>query len=451
LALFVLGCLAVVAVLGLAESSLAELAQLTITGPDGATIDGTKVPTAAVTFTFATTNFQASSFTCLLTRADSPLSPIPADPPDCSTIESPSTGGSVTYENLSNGPYVFKVDAYSTEPKPLTEQRTFTVNVVSGGTDGGRTPTVAIKKHPATSTQARTATFTFVAVPPDAHLRCWLDSRQPTDCVGEQSYGKTHQLRFGSHTFHIEAVGGGGDRWTWKIEPASAKHSTNSGFPFLPTAGGVTGFLVVTITGSLIYSRHRFRVRLQLKAEDEEPHGPCHGDGWRCKKELTLKPARRRITYLAASATDPDGTAVARNFECEAVDRLNDAVARYRHAPADVEELRRALLPIASSLRTSFDLWLSELPPASRRIVLKAHLEGGKMETAFTPYRCEHGEWKPHRRWSHEFADERDEDAAVTSHPGSDLTSFVAHLAGFVAQVDIQGERSPTARAVPHL
>jgi hypothetical protein len=195
LALFVLGCLAVVAVLGLAESSLAELAQLTITGPDGATIDGAKVPTAAVTFTFATTNFQASSFTCLLTRADSPLSPIPADPPDCSTIESPSTGGSVTYENLSNGPYVFKVDAYSTEPKTLTEQRTFTVNVVSGGTDGGRTPTVAIKKHPATSTQARTATFTFVAVPPDAHLRCWLDSRQPTDCVGEQSYGKTHQLR----------------------------------------------------------------------------------------------------------------------------------------------------------------------------------------------------------------------------------------------------------------
>jgi hypothetical protein len=229
-----------------------------------------------------------------------------------------------------------------------------------------------------------------------------------------------------------------------------ATKSDNSGFPIPAVLGGAGGLLFVSATGTFFF-RRRFRVQLELKAEDETPHGLCRGNGWRCKRELTLRPARRRITSLAASATDPDGNSIARSFEGEIVDQLNDAVARYRGAPEDVDELKIALLPIASSLTAGFDVWLQDMPRVSRTIVMKAHLEGGRMETAFTPYHCEHGEWKPHRKWSHEFADERDEDVAVTAHPQRDLTALVAHLAAFVAEVDVQAARSPEARAVPHV
>jgi hypothetical protein len=142
---------------------------------------------------------------------------------------------------------------------------------------------------------------------------------------------------------------------------------------------------------------------------------------------------------------------MARNFEGEIVDQLNGAVAKYRSAPEDVDELKIALLPIASSLAAGFDVWLQSLPHVSRTIVIKAHLEGGKMETAFTPYHCEHGEWKPHRSWSHEFDDERDEDVAGIEYPLENLAPLVAHMSSFVTQVDVSARNVPTAGTVPHV
>lgn len=211
-----------------------------------------------------------------------------------------------------------------------------------------------------------------------------------------------------------------------------------------PIAGGTAGGIVLAGTATLFLRRHRFRIRLELSAEDEKPEGRCHGGGWRCQKRLVLKPARRRITYLVAATSDDAGKTRAQRFDGELVDQLNDVVSRYRHSPHEHEELKLALLPIASALTARFDEWLLDLSGASRPIAIAAHLEGGKMATGFTPFHCEHGEWKTHRSWSHEFADERDETVGSVTHPRVDLRLFAAQLASFVALVDIP----PTGRAV---
>jgi hypothetical protein len=433
LALLLSACVVLLTLALPSSSAVAQYPPVTITGPNDETTDDQTIPVDYAAFVFAITEAFDVSWECSLTGTTS------RGPAGC------TPGESMRYDELPDGGYTFSVTPVG---GAVASTRTFTVDA---SISSGSSPTVGITSTPSAKTHTRTATFKFVSDPSDAPLRCWLDSRAPTNCHAEQSYGKRHPLGRGSHTFVVSAVGGSADSWTWTIKPKmQTNDTTTSSFPIPPVAGGGGGFLLLTATGILLYSRHRFHVRLELKAEDEAPHGPCHGDGWRCKKELTLTPARRHITYLPASATDAEGNEVARNFEGQVVDRLNDAVARYRRAPDDVEGLRAALLPVASSLVADFDVWLYDLPRVSRRIVLKAHLEGGKMETAFTPYRCEHGEWKPHKSWSHEFADERDEDVAATAHPLGDLSALVAYLASFVAQVDVQAERTPTARAVPY-
>ena len=235
--------------------------------------------------------------------------------------------------------------------------------------------------------------------------------------------------------------------------PATDQQS--GGSPPLWPLAGLLGGLLLGGTATFFWRQHRFRIKLEFEAKDEEPQGRCQRTegwkGWKCQKALAWEPSRRHITSLLVAATDQAGETLGTSFEGEVVEQLNDAVAKYRHAPDDIEELKLALLPVASGLVAGFDAWLRDHPGVSRQLVIKAQVVGGRVKATFTPFHCERGNWEPHRSWSRQLADERDEDVAVTAHPIGNFSAFVAHLASFVGRVDVQAERNPQAPAVPHV
>ena len=196
--------------------------------------------------------------------------------------------------------------------------------------------------------------------------------------------------------------------------------------------------------------RRRFRARMQLHASDEEPTGRCEGRGWRCHKELSLKPGRRQIAHVNAAACQS-----AHELGDDIVWTLNDAVNTYRHSHDRTEEMRLVLLPIAREILQDIDEWLEGERGGTGdcdavQIELAAHLEGGKAECVLTPYRCTKGNWRKRQPWKIEVADEHDEPIATVLRPGTTAALLVGHLAAFVAQVDVAEPRVPEVAVVPH-
>jgi hypothetical protein len=202
----------------------------------------------------------------------------------------------------------------------------------------------------------------------------------------------------------------------------------------------------------------RFRLRAkrlewQLEASEEEPHGPCRA-GRHIQKELTLKPARRTIGHLDLRGHDRAGGAIGRRVEGHPVDGLNDSVREFRRERRISPELRVALLPVATALVSEIEEWLGPQAVDRQDVLLRAHLEGGKAEWKFTPWRCVRGEWKAGRSWTVEVADERDVAAARVSHPYPPHVAaevLLSQLSAFVAEVDVtHAQRPPESAPVLH-
>jgi hypothetical protein len=223
---------------------------------------------------------------------------------------------------------------------------------------------------------------------------------------------------------------------------------------------GSCGLLARLLVGSVLVGAivRPFRLRgrrleWELQATEEPPQGPCSGDR-HFQKELTLKPARRTIAHLDLEAREQSGQPLRRRIEGEPVEGLNAAVRTYRrnrHAPGD---LRGALLPVSRELAAQIETWLAREAEARRDVFVRAHLRDGKADWTFTPWRCVRGRWRKGRPWRVEVADERDQPAAVLSHPYPVAVSaevLLSQLSQFVGEVDVTEPQRPPERApLPH-
>jgi hypothetical protein len=171
-----------------------------------------------------------------------------------------------------------------------------------------------------------------------------------------------------------------------------------------------------------------------------------------CHIELTLKPGRRALTAFELEAR-LDATTRTRT-ERETADDFNAVVDRYRRN-ATADELRLALLPIGARLVRAVESWL---PSRAGEVAFGGRLEGGKLESKFTLYRCvgkpPETEWKKVDEWSIELADERVEHIGELELPlraGLSVELLVGQLAAFVGKVDVPEEEAPPETLpVPH-
>jgi hypothetical protein len=218
------------------------------------------------------------------------------------------------------------------------------------------------------------------------------------------------------------------------------------------SCGLLTRLLVGTALVGAIVPSFRFRARRlewQREAREDAPHGPCR-DSRHIQKELVLKPARRTIAYLDLEAREQSEPALHRRIEGEPVDGLNAAVRVYRRHRGASAELRLALLPVSRELATQIETWLDREVEARRDVFVRARLSDGKAEWTFTPWRCVRGRWRKGRAWRVQVEDERDQPAAVVTHPYPVAVSaevVLAQLTQFVAEVDVTEPQRPPERA----
>lgn len=318
-------------------------------------------------------------------------------------------------------------------------------------------PDTRIVSAPTPTTHRATATLVFLSVPAGAAFECSVDGAAFVPCPATFT---TAPLRRGQHRLAVRSVSAAGRDPTpalavWTFVPLLVVPGDNgqSGWR-LPLA--IAAALVVAAGALVLAARFRLRARRlewQLEASEEEPHGPCRA-GWHIQKELTLKAARRSIAHLDIDARDNAGRAIGRRVEGAPVDALNDSVRAYRREHRVSPELRIALLPVASTLVAELEEWLGPQAVERQDVLIRAHLEGGKAEWEFTPWRCVRGEWKAGRSWTVEVEDERDVAAARVSHPYPPRVAaevLLSQLSAFVAEVDVtEAQRPPESAPVLH-
>jgi hypothetical protein len=311
-----------------------------------------------------------------------------------------------------------------------------------------------IVSSPSATTRRSVATLAFESVPAGLGFECSLDHAAYVPCTSPFT---TARLRRGVHSFFVRSVGPAGRDATpaaasWTFLPVVLElPPTENGSGWMVPAGIAAAFLVAA--GALTLAA-RFRLRgrrleWQLEASEGEPHGPCRA-GRHIQKELTLKPARRSIAHLELDARDARGDAIVRRVEGAPAGGLNDAVRTYRRDSRISPELRVALLPVATALVAELEGWLGPQDVDRQDVVVRAHLEGGKAEWKFTPWRCVRGEWKSGRSWTVEVEDERDVAAAAVSHPYPAPVAaevLLSQLSAFVAEVDVRHAQRPPERA----
>jgi hypothetical protein len=356
-----------------------------------------------------------------------------------------------TYTDLARTRHTFAVRAVTevgSDPSPATAAWE-----VLAPTPQPRLPDTRIVTAPTATTHRARATLVFASVPAGATFECSLDGAAFVPCPTTST---TAALRRGQHRLAVRSVSPAGRdptpalaAWTFvpvAVVPADGGHSGWT----LPLV--IVAALVVAAGALTLAARFRLRAKRlewQLEAGEEEPHGPCRA-GRHIQKELTLKPARRSIGHLDLRAQDRAGGAIGRRVEGPPVDGLNDSVREFRRERRISPELRVALLPVATALVAEIEEWLGPQAVDRQDVLLRAHLEGGKAEWKFTPWRCVRGEWKAGRSWTVEVADERDVAAARVSHPYPPHVAaevLLSQLSAFVAEVDVTREQRPPESA----
>jgi len=177
----------------------------------------------------------------------------------------------------------------------------------------------------------------------------------------------------------------------------------------------VTIAIVATVT---IVFRHTIKMRRrkqwQEKAEEEEPPETCQPCTRHCRKiEVELKPALRKVTHLALTASPPvsNERSQKRELKNEVIDRLNKIVMARRRGQ-EVESLRRLVAPVAGVLLQQIGEWL-HLEPTPRDVSIAAHLEGGKITCEFILYHCRRrgnvNVWEEQDKWKKTVVDKHDE------------------------------------------
>ena len=324
-----------------------------------------------------------------------------------------------TYTDLTRTRHSFAVRAVTevgSDPSPATAAW----EVLAPSPPPPGPPDTRIVTAPTATTHRATATLVFASVPAGGGFECSLDGSAFAPCPATFT---TAALSRGQHRIAVRSVSASGRDQTpalaaWTFVPVvTVPADTGGGGWKLPVA--IAAALVVAAAALMLAARLRLRARRlewQLEASEEEPHGPCRA-GRQIQKELTLKPARRSIAHLEVDARDNGGNRIAHRVEGPPVDGLNDGVRAFRRHHRISPELRVALLPVATALVTEIEEWLGPRAVDRQDVVVRAHLEGGKAEWKFTPWRCVRGEWKSGRSWTVEVPDERDVAAAHVSHP----------------------------------
>jgi hypothetical protein len=335
---------------------------------------------------------------------------------------------------------VRSVSAAGRDPTPVVATWTFVPRL--------RAPDTIIVRAPSGDTEERTALVSFRSPDRTARFECALDGDSFAFC---QSPIQLSRLDGGDHRLLVRArTAAGVDR-----TPAVAAWSVvadEAGVGGWKLPAGIGAALVVAAGAITLAARLRLRARRlewQLEASEEEPHGPCEG-GRRIQKELTLKPARRTIAHLDVEGRDSRDRTLRRRVEGAPVDGLNDAVRSYRRDRRISPELRVALLPVATALFAEIEGWLGAQPVDRQDVLVRAHLEGGKAEWKFTPWRCVRGRWQSGRSWTVEVEDERDAAAAIVAHPYPSHVAaevLLSQLSAFVAEVDVTRAQRPPERA----
>ncbi len=319
-------------------------------------------------------------------------------------------------------------------------------------------PDTRIVSAPTLTTHRAAATLVFASVPVGGGFECSLDGRAFVPCPATYT---TQPLRRGRHRLAVRSVSGAGRdptpavaSWTFVPVVVPATAGGGGGGWELPAAIGAAA--LVAAAALALAARFRLRARRlewQLEASEEEPRGPCRA-GRRIQKELTLKPARRSIAHLDLAGRDDRGGPIGHRVEGEPVERLNDGVREYRRAHRISPELRVALLPVAVALVDELKEWLRAQAVARQDVLVRAHLEGGKAEWKFTPWRCVRGEWRAGRSWTVEVPDERDVAVAHVSYPYPPNVAaevLLSQLSAFVAEVDVtRTQRPPESAPVLH-
>jgi hypothetical protein len=205
------------------------------------------------------------------------------------------------------------------------------------------------------------------------------------------------------------------------------------------TAGGLAlvAVLAAGTVGSLL-RRSRRRAAWQLTASSDELPARCAGSGTYCKLDQRPKPGRRTVSSITVGGRLEASESV--------VGGVNDAVAVYRrNGPG--EDVRLALLPVADALHKQ----IAERFDDGGTVSADAHLTGGKLESAFTLYRCLGGVWVQQQRWTVEGDDERDVGIGELQLPAS-VERVTALLAAFVTGVDVpEREAAPERLPVTHV
>jgi hypothetical protein len=409
--------------------------------PPDTRIDSGPAPTVRTTtavFTFSAVP-EATSFECSLDGAT--FAP-------CASPE--------TYEDLARARHTFAVRAVTavgSDPTPATAAW----EVLAPPPPPAAPPDTRIVTAPTATTHRATATLVFASVPAGATFECSLDGAAFVPCPATLT---TAALRGGQHRLAVRSVSAAGRDPTpavasWTFVPVAVVPQDGGGGGWrLPAA--IVAALVAAAAALALAARFRLRARRlewQLEASEEEPHGPCRA-GRHIQRELTLKPSRRSIAHLDLDAQDRAGRAIGRRVEGAPVDGLNDSVRAYRGDRRISPELRVALLPVATALVTEIEEWLGPQAVDRQDVLVRAHLEGGKAEWKFTPWRCVRGEWKAGRSWTVEVEDERDVAAARVSHPYPPHVAaevLLSQLSAFVAEVDVtQAGRPPESAPVLH-
>jgi len=162
----------------------------------------------------------------------------------------------------------------------------------------------------------------------------------------------------------------------------------------------------------------RRRKQWQEKAEEDEPPETCQPCTLHCRKiEVKLKPALRKVTHLALTASPPVSSqrSQKRELKNEVVDGLNKIVMARRQGQ-EVESLRRLVAPVAGVLLQQIREWL-HLEPTPRDVSIAAHLEGGKITCEFILYHCKRrgnvNVWEEQDKWKKTIVDKHDEPVGI--------------------------------------
>jgi hypothetical protein len=145
------------------------------------------------------------------------------------------------------------------------------IDTSGGGDGGGQEAKLSILfPRPQSGTDSRSATFLFAWRPTDATVTCEIIGlRQARDCISPRTY---QHLKPGQHTFRLRMTSPSRleKTYTWTIAA-----SENSSIPIPLLAGGIGGAISVIATVGVLYQRRRFRIRLELRAEEANRTAPA--------------------------------------------------------------------------------------------------------------------------------------------------------------------------------